>query len=315
MAINASEAELRDIPIDKIDRNKENPRLLFRPKEMADLLESIRLYGVQVPISVYRESGRFILIDGERRWLCCKKLNKRTIPALIQDEPEPLVNLLLMFNIHALREQWDLITIAMKLPRIIELLGADLGREPTERDLAEKTGLKPGLIRRCKLLLGLPQQYQQQILTELSKPKSQQKVTEDLFIEMERSLTTVERAMPGLIDDRDRVRHVLLEKYKGGVIDNRVHFRNVAKIARAKNVGANVNKAAAVLTKLFQKNNYSIDRAYADSVSTAYSERDIVTRINGLAESLEGIDFDELEDDAKAALLGLYNQLRQLLEE
>lgn len=315
MDINASDAKLQDIPIDKIDRNKENPRLLFRPREMEELLESIRVYGVQVPISVYREGGRYTLIDGERRWLCCKKLNKRTIPALIQREPDPLTNLLLMFNIHALREQWDLITIAMKLPRIVELLTRELKKEPTERELAEKTGLKQGVIRRCKLLLGLPKQYRQQILAELNKPKAQQKVTEDLFIEMERALKTVERALPQLIDDKDRVRHVLLEKYKSGIIDNRVHFRNVAKIARAENVGADINKASRVLLKLFEKNNYSIERAYSDSVSEAYSEREVSTRANSLIQMLEGIDIDEIEDDAKAALLALYARLRELLEQ
>lgn len=315
MGISASEAKLLDIPTDKIDRNTENPRILFRPKDMADLLESIRVYGVQVPISVYREAGRYVLIDGERRWLCCKKLNKQQIPALVQSKPDPLTNLLLMFNIHALREQWDLITIAMKIPRITELLAKELQKEPTERDLAEKTGLKPGLIRRCKLLLGLPDEYRQQILSELNKPKAQQKVTEDLFIEMERALKTVERAMPNVIDNKDRVRHVLLEKYKSGVIGNRVHFRNVAKIARAKNVGADMKKASGVLERLFTRNNYSIERAFGDSVSAAYSERDIVTRTNSFLDLLDGIDIDELEDDAKAVLVALYERLRRLLEE
>src|SRR6266498_204922 len=121
----ASEAELRQIPVEKIDRNTQNPRLIFRQEEIEQLLESIRLYGVQVPISVYKSGSRFVLIDGERRWLCCSKLNLRTVPALVQPEPSRLENLLLMFNIHSLREQWDFLTVAMKLPTIIELMRAD----------------------------------------------------------------------------------------------------------------------------------------------------------------------------------------------
>lgn len=282
---------------------------------MEELLESIRVYGVQVPISVYREHGKYTLLDGERRWLCCQKLNKQTIPALVQARPDPLTNLLLMFNIHALREQWDLITIAMKLPEITDLLRRQLKKEPTERELAEKTGLKQGVIRRCKLLLGLPPQYRDQIFAELNKPKAQQKITEDLFIEMERALTTVERAMPGVIDDKDRVRHVLLDKYKRKVIDNRVHFRNVAKIARAENVGADRQKASGVLKRLFERNDYSIDRAYADSVSEAYSEREVSSRARSLLQILEGIDIDELEGESKTVLLTLYSRLRELLQQ
>src|SRR5262245_59332582 len=119
---NAEDSELRSIPLSQIDRNPENPRLVFRSGEMEELLESIRLYGVQVPISVYKDGRRYVLIDGERRWLCCQKLGKDAIPALVQRRPTALDNLLLMFNIHALREQWDLLTIAMKIPRIAGLL-------------------------------------------------------------------------------------------------------------------------------------------------------------------------------------------------
>src|SRR5437879_13913268 len=122
MAIAAQYSKLRDIPVERIGTNLENPRLVFRPGELEELTESIRRYGVQFPITVYKEQNQYVLIDGERRWRCCRKINKKTIPALVQNKPDPLTNLLLMFNIHALREQWDLLTIALKLPRVISLL-------------------------------------------------------------------------------------------------------------------------------------------------------------------------------------------------
>src|SRR5438046_1575760 len=135
MSTDASETQLKQISPDLVERNPENPRIIFRSAEFEDLLESICVHGFLVPISVYRKGKRFVLIDGERRWRCSLKLNKPTIPALVQDEPTPLENLLKMFNIHWLREQWDLLTIALKLPRIIDLLSADLGRIPNEREL------------------------------------------------------------------------------------------------------------------------------------------------------------------------------------
>jgi ParB/RepB/Spo0J family partition protein len=134
VATHDPESELLTIPLEKIRRNPENPRINFRTEELDELTESIRRYGVQVPISVYREGKEYVLIDGERRWRCSLKLNRSTIPALIQPKPDPLKNLLLMFNIHALREQWDLLTIAMKLPTIIKLLQKQAGgKKPTER--------------------------------------------------------------------------------------------------------------------------------------------------------------------------------------
>jgi hypothetical protein len=163
--------------------------------------------------------------------------------------------------------------------------------------------------------MNLPQRYQDQILTELEKPKSKQKFTEDLFIELERALTTVERAMPSTIPDRDVVRRVLLKKFKNEVIDNRVLFRLIAKIARAAKVGADVDAAEKQLIKLFQDNNYTIEEAFANSVSEAYAERDIGTRIStllGLLDDLEGI---EIEEGVRAELKRLLEKVSDLLGE
>lgn len=314
MSSDASTAKLEQIGTDLIDRNPENPRLVFRPGDLEDLLESIRVHGVQVPIAVYKEGRRYVLIDGERRWRCSLKLNRPTIPALIQPKPDPLGNLLLMFNIHSLREQWDLLTIALKLPRVITLLASKLQRDPSERDVSEQTGLNRSIIRRCKLLMDLPQEYKDDILAELNKPKGQQKITEDLFIEMERALKTVERAIPSVIPDKDTVRQVLLKKYKSGVINNRVHFRNIAKIARAEKVGYDTQAAAAQLRRLFADNHYSIEDAFLNSVGEAYKERDVGTRVTSLLSLLEGLEPEDIDDELKAKLQALEQRLSTILE-
>ena len=314
LQISAEESELRDLPVAQIDRNPENPRLVFRSGEMEELLESIRRYGVQVPVSVYREGRKYVLIDGERRWYCCQKLGKDRIPALVQSKPSPLTNLLLMFNIHALREQWDLLTIAMKLPRVTSLLENDLRRKPTEREISNHTGLKRSVIRRSRLLADLPQKYKDDMLDELKKPKPEQKLTEDLFIEMERALKTVERALPSVIDSKDRVRKVLIAKYELGVIPNRVHFRNVAKIARAQRVSVPTQAATHALKKLFTTNNYSIDDAFNDSVSTAYSERDIRTNARTLLGQIDLLSSSKIGPELSRVLEALYKGLGKLLK-
>ncbi|MFN0180525.1 MAG: ParB/RepB/Spo0J family partition protein [Gemmatimonadales bacterium] len=309
-----SAGQLLDISVALIDRNAENPRLLFRPGELEQLLESIQKYGVQVPISVYREKSRYVLIDGERRWRCCLKLNKETIPALVQVKPAPLTNLLLMFNIHALREQWDLLTIAMKLPRVIALLTkAAGGTPPKERDLSAQTGLSGGVIRRCKLLMELPDEYKDTILDELKKPKSKQKLTEDFFIELERALKTVGRAMPELVEDKDAVRRVLIDKYSDGTISNIVQFRQVGKIARAEKVVADAGSARGALERLFTENRYGIEAAYRDSVQGAYDERDLQHRLETLIERLRDVPARSLDAPIRERLRELLVILRRLV--
>src|SRR5438445_8600413 len=137
----------------------------MRSGELENLLRSIKEYGVQVPVTVYQKGDRYVLIDGERRWICSQKLNLKTIPAIIRDEPTELQNLLVMFNIHSLREQWDLLTIALKLPRVISLLTEQRGKSPTEIQLAAHTGLSRAVIRRSKLLQELPDRYKKRILS------------------------------------------------------------------------------------------------------------------------------------------------------
>jgi ParB/RepB/Spo0J family partition protein len=313
MEINATNADLRDIPVDKIDRNPENPRIVFRPAEMETLQESISQHGVQVPIAVFRKDKRFVLIDGERRWRCCLKLNEKTIPALVQEEPDPLKNLLLMFNIHALREQWDLMTIAVKLPRVIKLLAERLGKTPTEEDVSRETGLRRGVIRRCKLLIDLPERYTKELLAELNRPKGQQKLTEDFFIEMERALKTVERAMPSVVDNKNRVRNVLISKYKDDTIRDITDFRYLPMIARAERVQADPKAALRSLTLVFQENKYSISQAYADSVSEAYSERDLITKTTQFLEQLDPLTARDLDDELRALLEALFSRLSRLL--
>ncbi|MFN7220055.1 MAG: ParB/RepB/Spo0J family partition protein, partial [Burkholderiales bacterium] len=276
--------ELKEIDVDLIDRNPENPRIIFRTGELSQLTESIRKHGVQVPIVVYKEGKRYVLIDGERRWRCSIKLNRQKIPALVQDKPDRLSNLLRMFNIHALREQWDLLTISMKLPDVVSLLRERNESDPTERQIAEETGLNIAVIRRCKLLMALPEKYKQVILRELQKPKSEQKFTEDFFIEMERALTTVERAQPVLVKElgKEKMRETLITKYQNETISNRVDFRQIAKIARAEKVGADPVRARRSLKKLFSENTYSIEEAYESSVAYAYESPRVLRRLLNL---------------------------------
>lgn len=313
MKIDAENATLKNIKVDQIHRNPDNPRIIFRPTELDQLQDSIGEHGVQVPISVYREGRHYVLIDGERRWRCCLKLNKRFIPALVQAKPDALTNLLLMFNIHALREQWDLWTIAMKLPAVYDQLTKTLERRPLEKEVAQKTGLKPAVIRRCKLLLQLPQHYKDMLLRELKKPKAEQVFTEDFFIEMERALRTVESRMPDLLKDKDKVRNVLIDKFREGTIDNRVEFRKIPKIARSIEHEIPEEIARRKLVQLFSPNKVSIQDAFQGPIAAAYEDRDVLNKVEALLVHLQGLSAQEIDTTLRERLVELNRKVAELL--
>lgn len=310
-------SELRNISVDLIKPNPDNPRIIFRQEEMDSLLVSIKKHGVQVPISVYKEGNGFIIIDGERRWRTCLKLNFEKIPAIVQEKPSELENLLMMFNIHALREQWDLFTIANKLTSIVEMLEKKNGFAPTESQLNEETGLTRSTIRRCKLIIELPHKYKDIIVEELHKPKAKQKLTEDFFIEMETSLKTVRNNFPETLQNINEIRDNLIKKYNTEVIKNILDFRKVAKLATApKNVEYSRRDAETALIKIFGDNNHSIDEVFNTTVSPLYSEKKLLSNFNSILTHISSLNEDEKHDeDIIQALIEIRAAIDKILKD
>src|SRR5688572_8416012 len=94
-----------------IDRNPNNPRRFFNDERLDLLRTSLQEVDVLVPLIVYahpQESDRYVLMDGERRWRCALDLGLPTVPVNVIPAPSPLDNLLRMFNIHSVREDWPL---------------------------------------------------------------------------------------------------------------------------------------------------------------------------------------------------------------
>ena len=120
--------------------------------------------------------------------------------------------------------------------------------------------------------------------------------------------------MPGVIVNENAARDVLIRKYEDGVIRNIMEFRSLSKIGRAKNVQVDLEVARRELGKLFAQSDYSIREAYEASVSTAYSERGLLTKISALQEQLDVLQGEELDDDLVEALTKLISSLRTLLE-
>ncbi|SRR6266542_1260058 len=311
--------QLRLIAPDDIRENPENPRLLFRQAEMESLMVSIARIGVQVPITVYAEGKHYRLLDGERRWRCARKLNLQSIPALIKEKPTELDNLLLMYNIHALREQWDYFTIASKLTRVIDLYASKHRVAPNEIQLSEATGLSRGQIRRCQLLLDLPQRYKDLLLRELELPKARQKLNEDLFIEMERSLKAVVRRIPTYASKVDRIRDVLITKYRTGTIAAVTDFRQLSKIATATDDAlVSKSKARKALDRVFDpESETGIREAYESTVEFIYDEKKAARQVAQLVEYVNGLIADDQIEELDAAfrrqLRALERSLRKLL--
>jgi len=78
---------LREVPIELIRRNPEQPRQYFAEAELAELADSIRASGVLQPILVRpsKTAGEFEIVAGERRWRAAQAVGLKTIPALVRE--------------------------------------------------------------------------------------------------------------------------------------------------------------------------------------------------------------------------------------
>lgn len=157
--------------------NPHNPRMLFDRAPLETLKGSIERVGILVPLTVYRDSKkhRYVILDGQRRWLCAQELGLDSVPVNQVAEPTLVQNIVTMFQIHKLRADWELMPTALKL----ELLMRELD-ERRDSALAQLTGLDQAMVARCKKLLSYPRKYQDMMLD----PDPDKRVKADFFIEL-----------------------------------------------------------------------------------------------------------------------------------
>jgi ParB family chromosome partitioning protein len=78
----------REIPIELIHRNPEQPRSHFGEDELAELEASIREKGVLQPILVRPsrgQPGEYQIVAGERRWRAAQRAGLTAVPALVRE--------------------------------------------------------------------------------------------------------------------------------------------------------------------------------------------------------------------------------------
>lgn len=79
------ETVVRDIPIDDIDPNTDQPRREFDKEALEQLAESIREAGVLSPILVVEDGMRYRIVAGERRYRASRMAGLASVPCIVRD--------------------------------------------------------------------------------------------------------------------------------------------------------------------------------------------------------------------------------------
>ena len=130
------QGELKRLPMDRID-SKEQVRTQF--PNLDELAQSILMEGLHTPITVEEaDNGRYVILQGERRWRACKLAGLTEIDAIIrQPIYDKTARMLAQLTENIQREEMSSEDIANAVQGLMqrgmspEAIGQALGKNPT----------------------------------------------------------------------------------------------------------------------------------------------------------------------------------------
>lgn len=299
---------VRKVGTSRLIPNPHNPRLLFDKEPLADLRGSIKQSGILVPLTVYRQSvdGQFVILDGQRRWICAQELGLRTVPVNEVAEPTTVQNIVTMFQIHKLREDWQLMPTALTIDVLMDEIG-----DRNEGRLAVITGLDRAMVSRCKKLLTFEKQYQDMMLD----PDPSKRVKSDFFIELyavrnDRFVNKMNWYNKKQFTER------MLFKYQNkkglkAVTDFRVIKQHLANARRARK-DRTISKR---LREFTGDDTLGLDHLALPEADISASARKLISSVQKLQSALSQLDVDEYygEKELWKALEKLLKTIRSTL--
>ena len=155
---------LLQIPVEQIEVNPYQPRKEFSHKDLEELVSSIKIHGIIIPLIVTRlGKDRFELIAGERRLRSAKILELKKVPAIVRDaKDQEKLELALIENVQ--RQNLNPIEEAISYKKLIDEFNL------TQDDVGKKIGKSRPAVANALRLLDLPE--------EIQKALAEQKITE-----------------------------------------------------------------------------------------------------------------------------------------
>lgn len=145
------------VKISKIEPNREQPRKNFAEKELQELAESIKQFGVLQPLLVKKNGEYYEIIAGERRWRAAKLAGLKEVPVIIREYTEKeIVEIALIENIQ--RENLNPIEEAVAYSRLMTEFNMK------QEELAERVSKNRSTISNAMRLLKLGSKIQDMLI-------------------------------------------------------------------------------------------------------------------------------------------------------
>ena len=151
---------LREVAVDRIEPNPQQPRQRFERGALEDLAQSIRDHGIVQPLVVSAlGDDRYRLIVGERRWQASKLAGLETVPVVIKDVSDrQSLELALIENVQ--RADLNPLEEAAAYQRLMQDFGL------TQQDVGQQVGKSRVAITNTMRLLLLPEVVKRAVVEE-----------------------------------------------------------------------------------------------------------------------------------------------------
>jgi ParB family chromosome partitioning protein len=150
-------AKLKNVPVERLERGRLQPRRAIDGRAIAKLAESIRSEGVIQPLFVRKGSiGKFEIVAGERRWHAAKMAGLKTVPTVVAKVTDEMaLAIALVENLH--REDLNPIDQALAIERLVAEFGM------THQEVADTIGRSRAAVTNLLRLLELPNEVQSMV--------------------------------------------------------------------------------------------------------------------------------------------------------
>lgn len=312
---------IQNIPLTQIETNPLNPRKRFVDEEADTLIESILSKGLLNPIIVFKrkKDNKYIILDGERRFRAFLKVNYKEIAChVLENEPNDLENLSLMFHIHNVREEWTDFAIAQTLIKVIDEMGKSI--ESLQRqdrlELAKITSLSEYKINKYLVFYDYPQNIIEKFLQSETSDEPIKGMDPDILSEMHAPIKIIEKELPEFLKkySKENIIDACIEKKANDMIKTNRDFRLLTKSLNAMKNG-NVRKEVIFekLEAFINELSVTPNSIFEDTSETVYQVDSILKKTEILIKEVQNLNLNQVTKEERRQIKDYIEKLSLIL--
>ena len=226
---------IREIDINEVIPNPDQPRKNFDPEAIKELSKTIKKYGLIQPIIAILDRNKYVIVAGERRYRAAQLAGLKTVPVIVKNLTRKQIDeIALIENIQ--RQNLNAIEEANAYKKFIDDYSL------TQEELAKNIGKSRVYVTNSMRLLGLPEEVKK-------------------MVEMGRLSAGHARALLGI---EDEMLQITMAK---AACDKQMSVRQVEILVHNKNNPKDKKKAKPILSIELKQLVRTMERVFATHVT------------------------------------------------